>query len=61
VIKVSRLNVGYGQVQVLFDVSLESRAGECIGVLGLRVVHGQVDEHQIASLKKPSSSPHPPE
>ena len=33
-IKVSRLNVGYGQVQVLFDVSLESRAGECVGVLG---------------------------
>ena len=33
-IKVSRLNVGYGEVQVLFDVSLESRAGECVGVLG---------------------------
>ena len=33
-IKVTQLNAGYGQVQVLFDVSLESKAGECIGVLG---------------------------
>src|SRR4051812_43809193 len=31
---VSNLNVGYGPVQVLFDMSLTAQAGQCIGVLG---------------------------
>jgi branched-chain amino acid transport system ATP-binding protein len=31
---ISNLNVGYGPVQVLFDVSVKAEAGQCIGVLG---------------------------
>jgi branched-chain amino acid transport system ATP-binding protein len=33
-LKVSHLSAGYGQVQVLFDVSLSTEAGMCVGVLG---------------------------
>jgi branched-chain amino acid transport system ATP-binding protein len=33
-LRVADLSVGYGPVQVLFDVSLEAAAGQCIGVLG---------------------------
>ena len=33
-LNVSNRNVGYGPVQVLFDVSLAAAAGQCIGVLG---------------------------
>jgi branched-chain amino acid transport system ATP-binding protein len=33
-LKVDHLRVGYGQVQVLFDVSLTTEAGKCVGVLG---------------------------
>jgi branched-chain amino acid transport system ATP-binding protein len=31
---ISGLNVGYGSIQVLFDVSLNVTVGECVGVLG---------------------------
>jgi branched-chain amino acid transport system ATP-binding protein len=31
---ISDLNVGYGPIQVLFDVSLTAHAGQCVGVLG---------------------------
>ena len=31
---ISNLNVGYGPVQVLFDVSLTAQTGQCVGVLG---------------------------
>jgi branched-chain amino acid transport system ATP-binding protein len=33
-LRVSKLNVGYGPVQVLFDMSIEAAAGQCVGVLG---------------------------
>jgi branched-chain amino acid transport system ATP-binding protein len=33
-LSISNLNVGYGPVQVLFDVSLTAQAGQCVGVLG---------------------------
>ena len=33
-LKVSRLDAGYGHVQVLFDVNLTAEAGTCVGVLG---------------------------
>jgi branched-chain amino acid transport system ATP-binding protein len=33
-LNVSHLSAGYGQVQVLFDVSLSAEAGTCVGVLG---------------------------
>jgi branched-chain amino acid transport system ATP-binding protein len=33
-LEVERLNAGYGPVQVLFDASLEARAGEVVALLG---------------------------
>jgi branched-chain amino acid transport system ATP-binding protein len=33
-LSIANLNVGYGSVQVLFDVSLRAEAGQCVGVLG---------------------------
>jgi len=33
-LKISDLRVGYGAIQVLFDVSLEAPAGQCVAVLG---------------------------
>jgi branched-chain amino acid transport system ATP-binding protein len=33
-LSIASLNVGYGPVQVLFDVSLTAQAGQCVGVLG---------------------------
>jgi branched-chain amino acid transport system ATP-binding protein len=33
-LEVKRLNAGYGPVQVLFDASLEARAGEVVALLG---------------------------
>lgn len=33
-LNIVNLNVGYGPVQVLFNVSLRAEAGQCVGVLG---------------------------
>ncbi len=54
-LKVSGLNVSYGDVQVLFDVSLEIRVGEFISIVGANAAGKSTLLRAISGLLKKTS------
>ena len=55
IIKVENLNVSYGKIPVVFDVSLVVNKGECVALLGPNGSGKTTIIHAICGLIKPSS------
>ena len=54
-LSIDRINVGYGEIQVLFDLSLNVKEGEVVSIIGANGAGKSTLLKTISGMLKPSS------